>query len=87
MGQLCAWTHEASASCEPLCTLLQAGCSPGVSATWPGARCPAGVCIAVTSGFQCDYSWFLFLFCVFLFTLVWLYFAIIILNDFHNFNE
>ncbi|NXY39812.1 GDPD5 protein, partial [Pomatorhinus ruficollis] len=34
-----------------------------------------------------DYSWFLFLFCVFLFTLVWLYFAIIILNDFHNFNE
>lgn len=39
------------------------------------------------SGFQCDCSWFLFLFCVFLFTLVWLYFAIIILNDFHNFNE
>ncbi|KAM9599720.1 glycerophosphoinositol inositolphosphodiesterase GDPD2 isoform 2-T4 [Morphnus guianensis] len=36
---------------------------------------------------KCDYSWFLFLFCVFLFTLVWLYFAIIILNDFHNFNE
>ncbi|EOB03440.1 Glycerophosphodiester phosphodiesterase domain-containing protein 2, partial [Anas platyrhynchos] len=36
---------------------------------------------------QCDCSWFLFLFCVFLFTLVWLYFAIIILNDFHNFNE
>uniref|UniRef100_A0A8C6JN94 Uncharacterized protein n=1 Tax=Melopsittacus undulatus TaxID=13146 RepID=A0A8C6JN94_MELUD len=34
-----------------------------------------------------DCSWFLFLFCVFLFTLVWLYFAIIILNDFHNFNE
>lgn len=87
MGQLSAWTHEAGASCEPLCALLQAGCSPGVSGTWPGARCPAGVCIAVTSGFQCDYSWFLFLFCVFLFTLVWLYFAIIILNDFHNFNE
>uniref|UniRef100_A0A663F0K1 Glycerophosphodiester phosphodiesterase domain containing 2 n=1 Tax=Aquila chrysaetos chrysaetos TaxID=223781 RepID=A0A663F0K1_AQUCH len=87
MGQLSAWTHEAGASCEPLCSLLQGGCSPGVSATWPGARCPAGVCIAVTSGFQCDYSWFLFLFCVFLFTLVWLYFAIIILNDFHNFNE
>uniref|UniRef100_A0A663MJS9 Glycerophosphodiester phosphodiesterase domain containing 2 n=1 Tax=Athene cunicularia TaxID=194338 RepID=A0A663MJS9_ATHCN len=41
----------------------------------------------VISGFQCDYSWFLFLFCVFLFTLVWLYVAIIILNDFHNFNE
>ncbi|KAM9179799.1 glycerophosphoinositol inositolphosphodiesterase GDPD2 [Mergus octosetaceus] len=36
---------------------------------------------------KCDCSWFLFLFCVFLFTLVWLYFAIIILNDFHNFNE
>ncbi|XP_039573423.1 glycerophosphoinositol inositolphosphodiesterase GDPD2 isoform X1 [Passer montanus] len=34
-----------------------------------------------------DCSWFLFLFFVFLFTLVWLYFAIIILNDFHNFNE
>ncbi|XP_072785407.1 glycerophosphoinositol inositolphosphodiesterase GDPD2 isoform X4 [Taeniopygia guttata] len=34
-----------------------------------------------------DCSWFLFLFCVFLFTLVWLYFAIIILNDFHNFSE
>ncbi|KFW88732.1 Glycerophosphoinositol inositolphosphodiesterase GDPD2, partial [Phalacrocorax carbo] len=34
-----------------------------------------------------DCSWFLFLFCVFLFTLVWLYFTIIILNDFHNFNE
>uniref|UniRef100_A0A8C2TW10 Glycerophosphodiester phosphodiesterase domain containing 2 n=1 Tax=Coturnix japonica TaxID=93934 RepID=A0A8C2TW10_COTJA len=39
------------------------------------------------SGFQCDCSWFFFLFCVFLFTLVWLYIAIIILNDFHNFNE
>ncbi|KAM9274181.1 glycerophosphoinositol inositolphosphodiesterase GDPD2 [Morus bassanus] len=36
---------------------------------------------------KCDCSWFLFLFCVFLFTLVWLYFTIIILNDFHNFNE
>ncbi|KFO93370.1 Glycerophosphoinositol inositolphosphodiesterase GDPD2, partial [Buceros rhinoceros silvestris] len=36
---------------------------------------------------KCDCSWFLFLFCVFIFTLVWLYFAIIILNDFHNFNE
>ncbi|NXP40502.1 GDPD2 inositolphosphodiesterase, partial [Leiothrix lutea] len=36
---------------------------------------------------QYDCSWFLFLFCVFLFTLVWLYFAVIILNDFHNFNE
>ncbi|XP_025922104.1 glycerophosphoinositol inositolphosphodiesterase GDPD2 [Apteryx rowi] len=36
---------------------------------------------------KCDCSWFLFLFCVFLFTLVWLYFAIVILNDFHNFNE
>ncbi|PKU31329.1 glycerophosphoinositol inositolphosphodiesterase gdpd2 [Limosa lapponica baueri] len=36
---------------------------------------------------KCDCSWFLFLFCVFLFMLVWLYFAIIILNDFHNFNE
>ncbi|XP_031980083.1 glycerophosphoinositol inositolphosphodiesterase GDPD2 isoform X3 [Corvus moneduloides] len=36
---------------------------------------------------KCDCIWFLFLFCVFLFTLVWLYFAIIILNDFHNFNE
>ncbi|KAM6124835.1 LOW QUALITY PROTEIN: glycerophosphoinositol inositolphosphodiesterase GDPD2 [Phoenicopterus ruber ruber] len=33
---------------------------------------------------KCDCSWFLFLFCVFLFTLVWLYFAIIILNDFHT---
>uniref|UniRef100_A0A8C5UGY3 Glycerophosphodiester phosphodiesterase domain containing 2 n=1 Tax=Malurus cyaneus samueli TaxID=2593467 RepID=A0A8C5UGY3_9PASS len=36
---------------------------------------------------KCDCSWFLFLFCVFLFTLVWLYFSIIILNDLHNFNE
>ncbi|NXN41594.1 GDPD2 inositolphosphodiesterase, partial [Rhinoptilus africanus] len=36
---------------------------------------------------KCDCSWFLFLFCIFLFTLVWLYIAIIILNDFHNFNE
>ncbi|NXQ86763.1 GDPD2 inositolphosphodiesterase, partial [Nyctibius grandis] len=36
---------------------------------------------------KCDCSWFVFLFCVFFFTLVWLYFAIIILNDFHNFNE
>ncbi|XP_031450039.1 glycerophosphoinositol inositolphosphodiesterase GDPD2 isoform X1 [Phasianus colchicus] len=36
---------------------------------------------------ECDCSWFFFLFCVFLFTLVWLYIAIIILNDFHNFNE
>ncbi|NXL93711.1 GDPD2 inositolphosphodiesterase, partial [Alectura lathami] len=36
---------------------------------------------------KCDCSWFLFLFFVFLFTLVWLYIAIIILNDFHNFNE
>lgn len=43
--------------------------------------------LSSVSGFQCDCSWFLFLFCVFLFTLVWLYFAIIILNDFHNFNE
>ncbi|NWH34685.1 GDPD2 inositolphosphodiesterase, partial [Chloropsis hardwickii] len=34
-----------------------------------------------------DCCWFLFLFCVFLFTLFWLYCAIIILNDFHNFNE
>ncbi|KAF4794402.1 Glycerophosphoinositol inositolphosphodiesterase GDPD2 [Turdus rufiventris] len=38
-------------------------------------------------GEQYDCSWFFFLFCVFLFTLVWLYFAIIILNDLHNFNE
>lgn len=45
------------------------------------------MCITLISGFQYDCSWFLFLFCVFLFTLVWLYFAIIILNDFHNFNE
>ncbi|XP_071425252.1 glycerophosphoinositol inositolphosphodiesterase GDPD2 isoform X1 [Pithys albifrons albifrons] len=36
---------------------------------------------------KCDCCWFLFLFCVFLATLVWLYFAIIILNDLHNFNE
>ncbi|NWV23269.1 GDPD2 inositolphosphodiesterase, partial [Origma solitaria] len=36
---------------------------------------------------KCDCSWFFFLFCVFLFTLVWLYFAVIILNDLHNFNE
>ncbi|NWV00389.1 GDPD2 inositolphosphodiesterase, partial [Upupa epops] len=36
---------------------------------------------------KCDCCWFLFLFCVFVFTLVWLYFVIIILNDFHNFNE
>ncbi|NXK85895.1 GDPD2 inositolphosphodiesterase, partial [Formicarius rufipectus] len=36
---------------------------------------------------KCDCIWFLFLFCVFLFTLVWLYFALVILNDLHNFNE
>ncbi|NXI38207.1 GDPD2 inositolphosphodiesterase, partial [Galbula dea] len=36
---------------------------------------------------KCDCCWFLFLFFVFLFTLAWLYFTIIILNDFHNFNE
>ncbi|XP_068019683.1 glycerophosphoinositol inositolphosphodiesterase GDPD2 isoform X1 [Melanerpes formicivorus] len=36
---------------------------------------------------KCDCSWFLFLFVVFLFALVWLYFTVIILNDFHNFNE
>uniref|UniRef100_A0A663MGP1 Glycerophosphodiester phosphodiesterase domain containing 2 n=1 Tax=Athene cunicularia TaxID=194338 RepID=A0A663MGP1_ATHCN len=85
MGQLSAWTHEASACCDPLCTLLQAGCSQGSRP--PDQGLVTGVCIAVISGFQCDYSWFLFLFCVFLFTLVWLYVAIIILNDFHNFNE
>lgn len=45
------------------------------------------MCITLIFGFQYDCSWFLFLFGVFLFTLVWLYFAIIILNDFHNFNE
>ncbi|XP_050820900.1 glycerophosphoinositol inositolphosphodiesterase GDPD2 [Gopherus flavomarginatus] len=36
---------------------------------------------------KCDCSWFFFLFCVCLFALVWLYHALIILNDFHNFNE
>ncbi|TFK15411.1 bromo adjacent homology domain-containing 1 protein [Platysternon megacephalum] len=36
---------------------------------------------------KCDCSWFFFLFCVSLFALVWLYHALIILNDFHNLNE
>ncbi|NXH13083.1 GDPD2 inositolphosphodiesterase, partial [Bucco capensis] len=36
---------------------------------------------------KCDCSWFLFLLFVFFSTVVWLYFTIIILNDFHNFNE
>ncbi|XP_029767728.1 glycerophosphoinositol inositolphosphodiesterase GDPD2 [Terrapene carolina triunguis] len=36
---------------------------------------------------KCDCSWFFFLFCVCLFALVWLYHALILLNDFHNFNE
>uniref|UniRef100_A0A8C8RW94 Glycerophosphodiester phosphodiesterase domain containing 2 n=1 Tax=Pelusios castaneus TaxID=367368 RepID=A0A8C8RW94_9SAUR len=34
-----------------------------------------------------DCSWFIFLFCVCLFVLVWLYHALILLNDFHNLNE
>uniref|UniRef100_A0A7M4EDY3 Glycerophosphodiester phosphodiesterase domain containing 2 n=1 Tax=Crocodylus porosus TaxID=8502 RepID=A0A7M4EDY3_CROPO len=36
---------------------------------------------------QCDRSWWLLLLAVCLFTLVWLYFAFVLLNDFHNFNE
>ncbi|XP_074863647.1 glycerophosphoinositol inositolphosphodiesterase GDPD2 isoform X2 [Carettochelys insculpta] len=35
----------------------------------------------------CDCSWFFFLFCACLFTLVWLYHTLIILNDIHNLNE
>uniref|UniRef100_A0A8C3CYG1 Glycerophosphodiester phosphodiesterase domain containing 2 n=1 Tax=Cairina moschata TaxID=8855 RepID=A0A8C3CYG1_CAIMO len=56
----------------------------------PGCCRPCATCLLCLYSCQwitCDCSWFLFLFCVFLFTLVWLYFAIIILNDFHNFNE
>uniref|UniRef100_A0A8D0G3S3 GP-PDE domain-containing protein n=1 Tax=Sphenodon punctatus TaxID=8508 RepID=A0A8D0G3S3_SPHPU len=36
---------------------------------------------------KCDCVWFSFLFCTSLFTLAWLYFALAMLNDFHNFNE
>lgn len=36
---------------------------------------------------KCDCAWFFFLFCVCLFTLAWLYFALVTLNDFHNLNE
>ncbi|XP_054852927.1 glycerophosphoinositol inositolphosphodiesterase GDPD2 [Eublepharis macularius] len=36
---------------------------------------------------KCDCAWFFFLFCVCLFTLAWLYHALVTLNDFHNFNE
>lgn len=36
---------------------------------------------------QCDRSWWLLLLAVCLFALVWLYFAFVLLNDFHNFNE
>ncbi|KAM9126936.1 glycerophosphoinositol inositolphosphodiesterase GDPD2 [Pangshura tecta] len=36
---------------------------------------------------KCDCGWFFFLFCVCLFALIWFYHALIILNDFHNFNE
>ncbi|XP_053129798.1 glycerophosphoinositol inositolphosphodiesterase GDPD2 isoform X3 [Hemicordylus capensis] len=36
---------------------------------------------------KCDCAWFFFLFCVSLFTLAWLYLALITLNDFHNLNE
>ncbi|XP_019376801.1 PREDICTED: glycerophosphoinositol inositolphosphodiesterase GDPD2 [Gavialis gangeticus] len=36
---------------------------------------------------KCDCSWWLLLLAVCLFTLVWLYFAFVLLNDFHNFNE
>ncbi|XP_067404085.1 glycerophosphoinositol inositolphosphodiesterase GDPD2 isoform X2 [Emydura macquarii macquarii] len=36
---------------------------------------------------QGDCSWLLFLFCVCLFVLAWLYQALVLLNDFHNFNE
>lgn len=67
-------------------SLLQAerwASAPGYGLSVP-CRC---VHACSLSGFQCDCSWFFFLFCVFLFTLVWLYIAIIILNDFHNFNE
>ncbi|XP_075773779.1 glycerophosphoinositol inositolphosphodiesterase GDPD2 isoform X2 [Pelodiscus sinensis] len=35
----------------------------------------------------CDCAWFFFLFCTCLFTLVWLYHALVTLNDFHNLNE
>nr|XP_020651505.1 glycerophosphoinositol inositolphosphodiesterase GDPD2 [Pogona vitticeps] len=36
---------------------------------------------------KCDCVWFFFLFCVCLFTLAWLYVALVTLNDFHNLNE
>uniref|UniRef100_A0A8C3XC40 Glycerophosphodiester phosphodiesterase domain containing 2 n=1 Tax=Cyanoderma ruficeps TaxID=181631 RepID=A0A8C3XC40_9PASS len=59
------------------------GCCMGKEAALPqGLSSQPGI-----GRFLYDCSWFLFLFLVFLFTLVWLYFAIIILNDFHNFNE
>lgn len=53
-------------------------------------------CEGVTSGvlllirhfaFQCDCAWVFFLFCVCLFTLSWLYLALVTLNDFHLLNE
>ncbi|XP_077163563.1 glycerophosphoinositol inositolphosphodiesterase GDPD2 isoform X1 [Paroedura picta] len=36
---------------------------------------------------KCDCAWFFFLFCVCLFTLAWLYLALVTLNDFHLLNE
>ncbi|XP_048370716.1 glycerophosphoinositol inositolphosphodiesterase GDPD2 [Sphaerodactylus townsendi] len=36
---------------------------------------------------KCDCAWFFFLFCVCLFTLAWLYLALVTLNDFHILNE
>ncbi|XP_042335803.1 glycerophosphoinositol inositolphosphodiesterase GDPD2 isoform X2 [Sceloporus undulatus] len=36
---------------------------------------------------KCDCAWVFFLFFVCLFTLAWLYFALVTLNDFHNLNE
>ncbi|XP_060105903.1 glycerophosphoinositol inositolphosphodiesterase GDPD2 isoform X2 [Heteronotia binoei] len=36
---------------------------------------------------KCDCAWFFFLLCVCLFTLAWLYLALVTLNDFHLLNE
>ncbi|XP_064374444.1 glycerophosphoinositol inositolphosphodiesterase GDPD2 [Dromaius novaehollandiae] len=71
---------ELPGCCRPCATCLL--CL--YSCRWIGAKKEKRQGLRTT---KCDCSWFLFLFCVFLFTLVWLYFAIVILNDFHNFNE
>ncbi|XP_006024494.1 glycerophosphoinositol inositolphosphodiesterase GDPD2 [Alligator sinensis] len=52
-----------------------------------GCRCASGKKKKGLRTTKCDRSWWLLLLAVCLFALVWLYFAFVLLNDFHNFNE